>query len=231
MKVKYKSYVGSTKGRLSIVQYVPGIRSKSHKRITPKFRCQCSCGKEKTTSCQSVVEGTTKSCGCLSREQASKNIHAALLKNTKHGASHTSEYTSYRNMTTRCIDSAYEGFHNYGGRGIKVCNRWLGTNGLQNFLLDMGPKPTPKHQIDRYPNRNGNYEPGNCRWATTKQQGRNRNSNRLITFNGRTMCITEWSEETGLPFHIISMRTKAGWDVEKALTTPINVNKSHKRKK
>lgn len=124
-------------------------------------------------------------------------------------------------MINRCRNARSPYYHLYGGRGIKVCERWKGKNGFLNFLQDMGRRPSPKHSIDRIDN-NGNYEPGNCRWATRIEQNRNRRDNRLVTFNGQTKCIAEWCDETGLPEKSVRARLwLLGWSVEDALTTPI----------
>ena len=120
-------------------------------------------------------------------------------------------------MIDRCGRPSHRFFHHYGGRGISVCDRW---KTYDNFLADMGRRPSDKHSLDRIDN-NGNYEPNNCRWATSVTQLRNRRANRMITFNGRTMCIAEWSEETGLSSAAITQRIDGlGWSIENALTIP-----------
>jgi hypothetical protein len=128
----------------------------------------------------------------------------------------TPEYKSWAHMKARCNSETNHKYHLYGARGIKVCDRWL--NNFENFLADMGQKPSPLHTIDRIDN-NGNYEPSNCRWATKKEQGRNTRTNLLITHNGKTMTLIEWSELSGV--NKITLRNRIslyGWSVEKALT-------------
>ena len=149
--------------------------------------------------------------------------------NTKHGhTTHISSsptYKSWHMMKQRCLNINYSQYHDYGGRGIHVCSRWL-TFG--NFLADMGerPKGTSLNRIDN----NGNYEPGNCEWASKKQQQRNRRTNRLITFNGVTKCISDWAKDLGLKQHSLSMRMDVyGWTIEKALSTPA-INSGRRRK-
>ncbi len=93
-------------------------------------------------------------------------------------------------MKERCINKNCNTYYRYGERGITVCDRWLDFN---NFLSDMGLKPTPKHTIDRYPDKKGNYEPSNCRWATSKQQSRNISTNRIIEYNGVTKILADWA--------------------------------------
>jgi len=101
-----------------------------------------------------------------------------------------------------------------------MSDRWLGENGVVNFVNDVGPRPSPKHSMDRFPDQKGNYEPGNVRWATPKQQARNKTNNHLITHSGKTLCLAEWSERTGLSHSLIINRLKRGWSVDEALTTP-----------
>ncbi len=122
-------------------------------------------------------------------------------------------------MIARCNKPSKQSYHRYGGRGIKVCDRWLGRDGLANFIADMGPRPSPKHSVDRIKN-DGNYEPGNCRWATQKEQQRNRCNNRLVTAYGVTKTLIEWSEEFGVPYFTIWYRLSFGWPTEKAVSAP-----------
>ena len=124
------------------------------------------------------------------------------------------EYSSWLLMNDRCSNPRNKDYKNYGGRGIEVCAWW---RSFANFLTDMGPRPGPGYSIDRYPNTNGNYESNNCRWATTKQQNRNTRRNHLITFNGKSQCLSAWAEETSLPWDRILWRLNNGWSIERAL--------------
>ena len=130
--------------------------------------------------------------------------------------SRTPTYISWCNMKTRCLNRNHVSFHDYGGRGIVICERWL--RSFTNFLADMGEKPSKAHFLDRVDN-DGNYEPSNCRWATNIMQARNRRSSRKITFNGETKCLAEWAEITEMPYHIIRDRLDDGWSVADALNT------------
>lgn len=130
------------------------------------------------------------------------------------------EYSAWAAMQNRCANSDCRAYKYYGGRGIKVCGRWQGKQGFQNFLADMGPKPTPQYSLDRYPDNDGNYEPGNCRWATRKQQLRNKRNNRHLTFRGRTQCVTDWALELGMRKELIRDRLNRGWSVKRTLITP-----------
>lgn len=109
----------------------------------------------------------------------------------------------------------------YGGRGITVCERWRGPEGYAHFLADMGRRPSPKHTIDRIDN-DGHYEPSNCRWATKRENARNRSSNRVLEFHGDRRTIAEWSEITGIPATVIESRLRVcGYSIERALTQPL----------
>jgi hypothetical protein len=122
-------------------------------------------------------------------------------------------------MTGRCKHPTFKNWKNYGGRGITVCERWAGPEGFACFIEDMGRRPSPKHSLDRIDN-NGNYTPLNCRWATAKQQGNNRRTNRLLTLDGKTKSITEWADERGVGRYLIWHRLQRGWSVRNAITTP-----------
>jgi hypothetical protein len=134
-----------------------------------------------------------------------------------HGLSYTPEYKAWQTMRLRCTVPTNSAYPDYGGRGIKVCDRWL--NSVAAFIEDMGPKPSPRHELDRE-NNDGDYEPGNCRWVTRKINDRNRRSNRFLTFRGETKTIAEWSELLSVPNDTIRWRLKSGWSLENALTTP-----------
>jgi len=118
-------------------------------------------------------------------------------------------------MWTRCSNPNSAMYKHYGARGISVCERW---RSFDNFLADMGQRPSPKHSIDRFPNNDGNYEPGNCHWATDIEQHRNRSDNVLVTFNGQTLTCAEWDERLGKKHGFLRDRLSSGWSVEDALT-------------
>jgi len=101
---------------------------------------------------------------------------------------------------------------------VSVCRGWR--ESFETFLADMGPKPSPRHSIDRFPDGNGNYEPGNCRWATPAEQVRSRSTSPGVTFRGRTMFWREWAEEIGVSYNSLLARRKRGWSLERMLTTP-----------
>jgi len=173
--------VGRKFGRLVVVQ---SAGRNKWRRI--QWLCLCDCGNHKVVLPYDLIHGKTRSCGCLHSETAAKNVkrlHAAMVANPKHGHARAGrvspEYSVWVTMIDRCENPNNSVFKHYGGRGIKVCERWR--HSFVAFLEDMGPRPpsVPNrkrslYSIDRFPNNDGNYEPDNCRWATQKQQVSNR---------------------------------------------------------
>ena len=170
--------------------------------------CQCECGNRKIVEGRLLRNGTSKSCGCYMREGHNGRTH---------GQSDSITYSSWRAMLARC-KSRHVAYERYTGRGVLICHRWQ--NSFENFLDDMGHRPDKKHTLDRI-NNDGNYEPGNCRWATWTQQQRNRRDNVLVTFRGRTMCLKAWADAIGLRYPILQGRLRSGWSVEAMLTLPV----------
>ena len=138
--------------------------------------------------------------------------------NYSHGMYRTPEYQSWENMKNRCFNPNYQYYSHYGGRGITVCDRWK--NSSQNFLADMGTKPSPKHSLDRIDN-NGNYSFENCRWATKAEQQNNQRTNHLITIGCVTLTIAQWGIEMGFAKTVIQDRLRAGWSEFAAVMTPV----------
>lgn len=134
--------------------------------------------------------------------------------------SRTSTYTIWKTMVARCTRPHAKDFPRYGGRGITVCERW---RTFANFLADMGERPAGL-TLDRK-DGTGGYEPANCRWATPKEQARNRRNNVLLTHDGQTATVAEWAERTGLERKTLEYRVRAGWPAERALTTPSTINR------
>lgn len=137
--------------------------------------------------------------------------------NYSHGMSRTAAYKRWQEMRNRCNNPNADAYHKYGGRGIKVCDRWQGRDGFIRFVEDMGAAPTSDHSIDRIDN-NGDYEPGNCRWATSLEQAMNRRTNKCLTMNGVTLTQHEWAKKVGITAATICKRLKRGWTVDDALT-------------
>ena len=139
------------------------------------------------------------------------------------------ERNSWYCMKRRCYYEKDIGYHNYGGRGIKVCDRWLGENGFKNFFEDMGPRPKGKYSLDRI-NNDLDYCKENCRWGTKKDQDRNRRTNRIIEHNNEKLIMIEWAEKLGMTEACLKNRLDSGWLMEKVINTPIkNIGIKHKR--
>lgn len=189
------------------------------------YKCRCECGNIKIAQKNSLINGATKSCGCLVGRKVK------LKDNIPHNLRNTRIHRIWYVMKYRCDNKNYTSYKDYGGRGIKVCNEWKNfKNGFINFhdwAMENGYKEDLS--IDRI-NVNGNYEPSNCRWATDKQQGRNKRSRRDITYKGETKCVSEWAEITGINYSVVLRRLQYGWSVEKALTTPV-INRKKVSKK
>jgi len=171
--------------------------------------CLCDCGKHIVVGANHLPNGHTQSCGCLGRERR-------LSSTRTHGKSKTSEYWVWHAMRRRCNDSRISSYQNYGGRGIKVCERWNGPDSFPNFIKDMGQKPSPKHTLERRDNES-DYTPENCYWATRVEQGRNSRRNLLITHWGETHCLSEWVEQLGLKYLRVWKRLNRGWSFEEAI--------------
>lgn len=178
-----------------------------------RYRCRCDCGKVIETYLFELKKKKhgTKSCGCLRRDSL-----------TVHGYSKPArpEYNAWRDMIRRCHKSYDQDFHNYGGRGIVVCDRWR--QSFASFIEDMGDRPPGKLCIERLDN-NGHYEPGNCVWATYKEQNRNTRRNRWVTIRGETRCLSDWASYLGIDKTTLKNRLDKGWD-EAALLLPSQGN-------
>lgn len=164
-----------------------GSRISSAGRAEAMWRCVCDCGNTFSAATGILRNGHKKSCGCLSSESRKE-------KATTHGFCGTRTYASWKSMITRCTNENTPNYARYGAKGISVCDRWLM---FENFLADMGERPDNK-TLDRFPDSNGNYEPGNCRWATLKQQCENRRSTRWIEHDGTRLSVSEWAKRLGI---------------------------------
>ncbi len=152
------------------------------------------------------------------------------LANRRHGYSRPArpEYTAWHSMKQRCLDLNHKSYKDYGGRGIKVCWRWI--ESFEAFLEDMGDKPTSLHSIGRK-NNDGDYEPDNCRWETRRQQYSNRRSSRLIYHKGTTKTVSEWARDNGMGLQTLLGRLRRKWPMEEALTKPSQLYGKYSRKK
>lgn len=187
-----------------------------------KFRCDC--GRELIIRKSSVTSGNTKMCKECANIQLSKN-------KTTHGMSKTRIYKEWAGMIQRCNNPKSTSYERYGAKGITVCDEWLGENGFINFCKwAMANGYRDDLTIDRIDNDKG-YSPDNCRWATCKEQSCNKNSNKNLTYRGKTMTMAEWADEIGISRSSLFGRLKRGWSVEKALSTPPIKEKRNKNAK
>lgn len=181
---------GQTFGKLTTI-----VQVGKNKNGTTLWRCQCSCGKQSTVPWTRLTSGTTRSCGCL------RGHHLRT-----HGQTKLPEYTVWAAMLARCRNPKATNYRFYGGRGIRVCDRW---HHFPHFLADVGRKPDTSMTLDRI-DGNGNYEPGNVRWASRLQQAQNVRHNVNITARGKTQSISVWSRETGINPITLRKRVRMG---------------------
>lgn len=176
--------------------------------------CRCECGNEKVVSELSLKNGSSLSCGCFNKEMS-------RIANTLHGETlngkPTTEYTAWQAMNNRCRNPNNPRFNDYGGRGITICDQW---REFSNFLADMGPKPTPKHQLDRIRNEEG-YGPDNCRWATPAEQMVNRRNTRFVETDNGPVPLANLAKQSGIPANTLRARILKGWDLSRALSQPV----------
>lgn len=172
------------------------------------YRCRCDCGTERLVSGSQLRNGHSASCGCAFREAAAKSQR-------KHGLWHHKLRGTWRSMKERCYNSNHDAYARYGGRGIYVCKRWFD---FALFVADNEPLARHGLTLDRRDN-DGPYSPDNCHWVPQKQQARNRHNNQWIEYDGRRLIAKDWSEVVGLKECTIKARLRAGWSVERTLTT------------
>jgi len=174
--------------------------------------CRCDCGTERVLKLSRLVCGRTSSCGCIQAARLSKEL-------TVHGMYGTPEYGAWMAMKSRCSDQTSKSYARYGGRGISVCENWK--NSFSAFYEHIGQRPSARHSVDRYPDNDGNYEPGNVRWATPEEQQGNRGDyNHSLTFNGETKTLSAWAREVALNVCTLRDRLRRGWPLTSALSKP-----------
>ena len=192
----YLDLTGQQFGLLTVLHLAEKRRGKIY------WECLCKCGKTHFAS-TGKLRGGLRTCGCQKGGY-------------RHGMHKTRVYSAWRAMLQRCRNPKEFNYHNYGGRGIKVCQRWYV---FENFYEDMGDPP-PRYSIERIDN-NGNYEPKNCKWIPLRLQHRNKRSNRIITLDGLSLTIAEWAERTGVRQKTIGERlNRYGWNERDAIMTP-----------
>ncbi|WP_339495794.1 hypothetical protein [Pseudomonas sp. RA_105y_Pfl2_P56] len=199
MKGKKTDLLGRLFGRLTVTEESPSVGRKAH------WMCRCECGTVKVVGADALTRGATLSCGCLKKELA-----------TTHGLFGHELYQTWANMRDRCENEKCKDFPNYGARGIRVCDEW---KDFAVFVSDMGSRPKG-HTIERVDGSMG-YSPGNCVWATTQTQNRNKRTNLTLRLGDTEMCASRWAEQTGIPLHVICERKAIGWSDEDAVTKSV----------
>lgn len=212
---------GQLFGQLLVIEEAAPYQSPSTGKKRRQWLCQCTCGARIVVQSSNLRGGYSTSCGCFRNEAFIKRLY-------KHGhkskGATSQEYTCWQNMKARCGLTGSNDvvhFNCYESRGITVCERWLR---FENFLADMGPIPGPGYSIERT-NNDGNYEPSNCGWMLMRDQGRNRRTSHMITFNGETHNIRDWARMMGIEYATLFQRIHAGWPIEKALTMPVHAKR------
>lgn len=204
---------GRNFGKLTVEHITTPRRGKSGRILEWHWMCLCECGGRTEVQASNLKNDHTTSCGCYRAEQCGNNFRT-------HGESgnydRSSEYATWSEMKRRCYNPNCEAYKDYGARGIQICDRWL--ESFDNFLADMGRRPSNKHSIERKEN-DGDYAPDNCIWATRKVQNSNRRNNHYLTHNGETHTITEWSRIIGVGIATLLRRLELGWDESRTLST------------
>jgi hypothetical protein len=192
---------GEIFGRWTVLEREPSKGRNSY------WLCECTCGVQRAVMTQSLRNGSSLSCGCYNRE-----VNAANPNGRTHGCRKTAEYSVFSGIKRRCNNPNEKCFPRYGGRGIKCLYE-----GFDQFLTDVGKRPSPKHQIDRI-DTNGHYAPGNCRWVLPKQQQRNRRDTVMVSVGDRLVPLPEACEIYGQPYKRVWQRiNRDGWSAERAL--------------
>lgn len=189
-------------------------RAGTDKQGNATWHCRCDCGTTLTTRGFQLRNGESKSCGCLTTDQL-------IERNTSHGKTGTREWWTWIHMQQRCENPNSRRYERYGGRGIKICKRWR--DSFENFLSDMGQRPSPLHTIERIDN-DGDYEPKNCKWATKQEQNHNTSQTRFVQYKGKRLSLTQAVQHTtsGITRGGAFSRLRRGWTVEQALDTPVD---------
>jgi hypothetical protein len=205
---KNPMHSGERYGRLTILEETAPSPQKGNRNCR-RYLCKCDCGNVVDIRMNSLRRGLTKSCGCLQMESVKRTF-------TKHGDVGTRTYGIWASMIQRCHNPRNSNYASYGGRGIAVCKEWR--EDFSKFKADMGERPEGL-TLERK-DVNGPYIKGNCRWATPQDQTLNKTSSRIITFEGKSMPITEWARRLNTRVNTLRSRLGAGWSVEQTLTTP-----------
>jgi len=205
---------GDVFGHLTVLR--PAGRNKKCKFV----ECRCSCGVEKIFQLSSIYYGSTISCG--HHRRSGHTIKHGHKRGVGRG---TSTYSTWRSMKDRCLNPRNISYKHYGAKGIEICESWMD---FSSFLSDMGERPNGA-TLDRIDNSKG-YFKDNCRWATPFEQQCNRPDNRLLVFKGKEQALAQHCREQGIGQNAVRLRLKMGWDVERALTQPVQVKNRRSKK-
>lgn len=181
-----------------------------------RYLCRCDCGRQTHAVSWWLTSGAKKSCGCINPVRTARILGRPARVRFPRDEGGRRARRRWGSMMKRCYDKNSPNYKWYGGRGIKVCDRWFV---FDNFLADMGPPPS-KMSIDRI-NVDGNYEPANCKWATDKEQSRNKRNSSYVEYKGQRMNMVDAAAMAGLNPDLLSRRIRSGWSVEKAMTEPV----------
>jgi hypothetical protein len=176
--------------------------------------CECDCGNKRVVSRSNLARFLRGGYGTISCRECAGAVRRASV--TTHNLSYSQEHKAWDYMKRRCYYVKFDKYDRYGGRGIVVCDRWV--NSFEAFYADMGPKPSPRHSLDRIDN-DGPYSPNNCRWATPHEQATNTCRTRYIEYNGVRKRVAEWAEDVGVTYNYMLQRLKR-MSIEDAVTTP-----------
>jgi hypothetical protein len=212
-RLNYESMIapGVTFGHLTVLDAVTPLS------IYSVVRCECKCGSVDEYITRGLLRGQSFRCRTCAKAAISST---RISKRTKQPDKENPAYSCWKAMRDRCYMRSHVAYPRYGGRGIDVCDKWR--RSFHSFLNDVGERPSMLYTLERIDN-DGNYEPGNVRWATKLEQGSNKRNNRLLSVNGRTMALSEWSRATGLHSATIAARIHSGWSVQRAIETPAKI--------
>lgn len=219
MTSQIRDLSGQRFGKLVVVEYTGKRTEPGHNAI---WLCKCDCGKtiEVRGSNLTTTRRPQKSCGCYVKEKA-------RLVNTTHGGTHERLYGVWMGMRRRCYDPKIKDYGRYGGRGIKVCEEWKDYSNFRKWAFDSNYDQYADFQkctLDRI-DPDGNYEPDNCRWVDITEQENNRRNSTKIEYQGKTQTVSMWERELGMKHGLLRDRLKRGWDVERAITQPVEIHK------
>lgn len=201
---KFEDLTGNTYGRLTVIS-----RADNDEYGHIMWKCLCECGETCTVLSNSLTRTDgkeTRSCGCLHKEKL-------VERSTKHGKAGEKIYYIWQKIISRCTNPDDKNYHNYGGRGITICEEWLDFQNFYDYVSTLEHFGEKGYSLDRIDN-NGNYEPSNVRWADSKTQQRNKANNRLVEYQGETMTLIEASEKSGIGYGTLQRRIRLGWAAE-----------------